>query len=337
MTYRRSFSTVISGTVSYPPSKDGGTTSWSEVVTVNVTVADDPFQAEVQTLAQHVDLATGSIVATEAAQIVSKRQGAEEIGHRLTHGFQDLIRREIEQQMVEVSTLMAAKLVELQALADRCAALREQMRLDFRRIQSRYLKLFADLDAELRLRIHRVDAGVFRLQESTAAQSLTGERSRPALQSTLGAQEESSSRAALVGHTFRSRTRDVLHSAHRLISGGRALRHGIQTILRSSPVEGRTTVYVPVLLHESDGSTAGVQVEVPPFLRQTSVADRCQGASAPITSGLGWGRPTPPAWQRVTDRATRRLGDMNIPPRHREMALKLLMNQGTMQPLERPR
>lgn len=338
MTYYRSFSTVISGSVSYPASQNGGSVSWSETVHVNIAIVDDPFQDEVKSLGHHVDAVTGSVVATEAAQIASKGARAVEVGTALTTGFHRLVRSEIEQQMVELSTLMAAKLAELQAFADRCEALRDQMQVDFRRIQARYTKLFSDLDAELRLRIRRLDEVAFALQDETAARVPLGERARPALQSTVGAQEEAASRAALVGHTFRVRARELIGTARRLIDAGDALRAGIgESIRAGTRLDRRITVAVPVLVAETDAGTQGRRVELPPALAASAASPAMREAAARLLDAPdAWVAPVPAEWAAIRARAEARLADAGLSERQLRVARTLLGNQSITVPAGGP-
>jgi len=338
VTYYRSFSTVISGSVSYPASEKGGTVSWSETVNVNIAIVDDPFQGEVKSLGHHVDAVTGSVVATEAAQIASKQASAAEVGAALTTGFRRLVSSEIEQQMVELSTVMAARLAELQAFSERCDALRAQMLLDFKRIQARYTKLFSDLDAELRLRVRRLDDVAFALQDETSARVPLGERARPALQSTVGAQEEAASRAALVGHTFRVRARDLIGSARRLIAAGDALRGGIgESVRAGARPEGRVTVAVPVLVAETDAGAAARRVELPPALAATTAAPAIRQAADRLLDAAGtWTAPAPADWTAIRARAEDRLAAAGLSERQLRVARTLLAAQSVTAPAGGP-
>ena len=95
MSYTRRFSRNItvhySGNVSYPPSQHGGTKYYSgsttETVYFDVTVDTDPFDKEVHEMKGHVDLLTGSVVATEAAHVNSIDEKSRQIGDTIIRGF----------------------------------------------------------------------------------------------------------------------------------------------------------------------------------------------------------------------------------------------------------
>lgn len=102
MSYTRSFTKTIavhySGSVSYPASQSGGTTSYSgtayETVTVNVNVDTDPFDASVAQCNTGVGMLTGSVVATEAAQVASIGEAAQKVGSTIVKGFQNRTERD---------------------------------------------------------------------------------------------------------------------------------------------------------------------------------------------------------------------------------------------------
>ncbi|RXE72823.1 hypothetical protein ED551_11780 [Muribaculaceae bacterium Isolate-013 (NCI)] len=175
MSYTRHFSKTItvhySGSVSYPASQSGGTKSYSgstkETIHFNVTVDTDPFDESVEHMKDGVDLLTGSVAATEAAQVSSIRENSARIGQTIISGFFKTVKSDISQQITELRTRTDALLVQLNELAKRCNDKRRQMGVDYQRISSRYSKIFDDLNKELDNRIHSIDEPVFRLTRQT--------------------------------------------------------------------------------------------------------------------------------------------------------------------------
>lgn len=172
MSYTRHFSRSItvhySGSVSYPASQSGGTRSYSgsvtETVHFNVTVDTDPFDHSVDTLEHGVDLLTGSVVATEAAQVKSIADNSRKVGQTIISGFFKTVRSDISQQITELSTRIDALLLQLKSFADRCHDKQRQMKEDYNRLSSRYIKIFDDLNHELENRIYAIDQPVFAFQ-----------------------------------------------------------------------------------------------------------------------------------------------------------------------------
>ena len=175
MSYTRHFSKTItvhySGSVSYPASQSGGTKSYSgstkETIHFNVTVDTDPFDESGEHQKDGVDLLTGSVAATEAAQVSSIRENSARIGQTIISGFFKTVKSDISQQITELRTRTDALLVQLNELAKRCNDKRRQMGVDYQRISSRYSKIFDDLNKELDNRIHSIDEPVFRLTRQT--------------------------------------------------------------------------------------------------------------------------------------------------------------------------
>lgn len=169
MSYTRRFTKDItvhySGSVSYPASQNGGSTSYSgsttETIVFDVLVDTDPFDSEVHNVNKHVDLLTGSVVATEAAHVKTIYDTTTEIGDTIISGFFKTVKSDISQQITELKTRAEALLMQLNKLAIRCNDKKRQMGEDYQRISSRYAKIFTDLNNELENRIHSIDEPIF--------------------------------------------------------------------------------------------------------------------------------------------------------------------------------
>ncbi len=173
MSYNRSYQEVVSKvvsktvSVSYPPSQNGGSTSVSvdilaEIpVEVNIYVDTDPFDASISNCGSNIDLLTGAVVATEAAQIYSKQQQSIKIADTIIGGFFSYISSEISQQIAQLAQNVEAQLMHIRELVKSCLAKKSQMESDYNRITGRYLNIFKDLNNELTNRIVELDRPVF--------------------------------------------------------------------------------------------------------------------------------------------------------------------------------
>ncbi|MBK5214796.1 MAG: hypothetical protein JJE55_14185 [Flavobacteriaceae bacterium] len=173
MSYDRSYSEIITVrgsktiSVSYPASERGGTTSATvhyteEVpVNVNINVDTDPFDYSVEDCNMNVNLLTGAVVATEAAQLVSINNNSKKVAKTIVSGFFGYIRSEISQQVAELSVNIDAQLMHLKELSQSCLAKKKQMEGDFLRISGHYVKIFEDLNSELSNRIFELDKPAF--------------------------------------------------------------------------------------------------------------------------------------------------------------------------------
>ena len=169
MSYTKSFNKTIavhySGSVSYPASQYGGSASFSgtayENVTVNIEVDTNPFDRSIAGCNTSVNALTGAVVATEAAQIASIVKNSKKVANTIVDGFFGYIRSEISQQIMELSQKIDAHLLHLRELAKNCVAKQKQMEVDYNRITSRYLKIFDDLNNELKNRIFELNKPAF--------------------------------------------------------------------------------------------------------------------------------------------------------------------------------
>lgn len=173
MSYSRSYhesirvSGSVSETFSYPASENGGsetvTVYYEEDVPVNVNIEVDtyPFDSSVSDCNTNVNLLTGAVVATEAAQVVSIRKNSRKVADSIITGFFDYIRSEISQQISELTQSIDAQLMHLRELSLSCKSKKVQMENDFNRITERYIKIFGDLNNELSNRIHEMERPAF--------------------------------------------------------------------------------------------------------------------------------------------------------------------------------
>jgi len=173
MSYQKHYSETIavhySGTVSYsyPASQSGGsgTAHYSgttyETVNVNINVDTDPFDNSVAGCNRTVNLLTGAVVATEAAQIASIDKNSKKVATTIVDGFFGYIRSEISQQVMELSQRIDALLLHLRELEKSCLAKQKQMEVDYNRISGRYVNIFNDLNKELENRVFELDKPTF--------------------------------------------------------------------------------------------------------------------------------------------------------------------------------
>ena len=173
MSYRQSFNKTItihySGSVSYPASEHGGTVHYSgtayEDVVVNVNVNTNPFERSIDNCNGHIGGLTNSVIITEAAQTAAINKNASKVGNTIINGFFKTVRSEISQQISEISNKIDATLIHLNELSKRCIGKQKQMETDYHRIASRYLKIFDELNSELKNRIYQLDKPTFEIKK----------------------------------------------------------------------------------------------------------------------------------------------------------------------------
>lgn len=175
MSYSRSFTKRIelhySGRVNYPPSKDGGSIPFSgtvyDDVHINVEVDTTAFDHSVDECNSTVGVLTGSVVATEVAQKESIRNKAIQVGDTIINGFFKTVRSDISQQIMELKNRIDATLLHLNTLSKRCVEKQQQMQQDYQRLAGQYLKIFTDLNSELKNRIYELDKPTFLFKQES--------------------------------------------------------------------------------------------------------------------------------------------------------------------------
>ena len=174
-TIRKTVRIPYSGSVSYGPSQNGGSVSYSGTVTeeieVNVEVDTDPFEKSINDCNQSVGGLTEAVVATEVAQIASINTNAKKVSGAIIKGFFSTIRSEIPQQIAELQSQVDATLIHLRGLAQRCVEKQKQMERDYNSIAKRYLKTFEDLNNELSNRIYELNKPAFTLCKQSNQQN----------------------------------------------------------------------------------------------------------------------------------------------------------------------
>lgn len=130
-------------------------------ILVNIQVDTEPFDESIESCVNHVDALTGSVVATEAAQIASIHSKAKQIGNTVVEGFFSTVKFEISTQIVELKKRVEALLLDMNEKQKRLLDLKKQMEKDYRRTAENYTNIFTDLNQELENRVHALDQPVF--------------------------------------------------------------------------------------------------------------------------------------------------------------------------------
>ena len=179
MSYSQSFMKTIavhySGTVSYPPSDQGGSVSYSGVayedVKVEVNVDTKYFDSSISGCNQAIDGLTGSVQTMNTAQCLAIGKQSQDISKSIIRGFFNTIKTDLGTQKAELEQKIQAKLILLQKQKQMLLEKRQKMEADYNRTAERYQKIFDDLNKELSHRIHQIDQPVFSLVQNIDEQN----------------------------------------------------------------------------------------------------------------------------------------------------------------------
>jgi len=255
--YRERIAVHYSGSVryNYPASQNGGsgTAQYSGVayedVNVSIDVDTRPFDNSVEHCNTNVNLLTGAVVATEAAQIASIDKNSKKVANTIVTGFFGYIRSEISQQISEYSKNIDGQLMHLKELAQSCLAKKKQMEGDFLRISSRYFKIFDDLNNELSNRVFELDKPTFNFKKELDKQHIRVSNSDLVNVVAVFGKEGSELHSKISASITKKSALDTLKKAKTFLLQQKNLNNTIQQSMLTENIE--STQYVPVCFFES--------------------------------------------------------------------------------------
>lgn len=253
MSYRRSYTGYVhySGTVSYPASQNGGSVSYSgtEPVYITIDVDTNAFDASVDHCTDAVNALTGAVVATEAAQVESKRRASKQIAASIVKGFFEYVGADLSQKIKELASKCESLFFALMGHKENCLSKSKQMQDDYNRISKRYSKIFEDLDKETVSRIEVLDRPTFQFAET--AQNLIDRNSNTELLgiSTISANESIKLETVLSCSHVKQQASILLAKANNYLQGTYRLANSVRDMLDESQVE--EDIMLPVMFVES--------------------------------------------------------------------------------------
>ena len=253
MSYRRTYQGYVSGSVeySYPASERGGTgyAHYQEPVYITIDVDTDDFDASVEHCTDAVNALTGAVVATEAAQVESKRRASKQIAASIVKGFFEYVGADLSQKIKELASKCESLFFALMGHKENCLSKSKQMQDDYNRISKRYSKIFEDLDKETVSRIEVLDRPTFQFAET--AQNLIDRNSNTELLgiSTISANESIKLETVLSCSHVKQQASILLAKANNYLQGTYRLANSVRDMLDESQVEEE--IMLPVMFVES--------------------------------------------------------------------------------------
>lgn len=133
-----------------------------EHIAIDVNVDTDEYDRQAEMCGQSVNLLTGSVVATEAAQVANIDDNSKKIASTIVTGFFDNVRSSLSTVSLEQRQILESRLTLLKAQTEELLKKQKQMENDYQRTSARYIKIFQDLSKELETRVKRLDAPVYK-------------------------------------------------------------------------------------------------------------------------------------------------------------------------------
>lgn len=221
-----------------------------QIIDFTIYVDTDEFDYNTARCRDSVDTLTGSVVATEAAEVATIDECSRKVGATIVKGFFSQVNSEITSKVMEYTHIVEARLAHLAQQAAELKKKQEQMTTDYRRTSARYIKIFDDLNQELENRIKNVDMPIYKFFDKVKAESdrmLDGDFVDVAAVSNS---ENSQLVNQIQNCIIKKHAKGFIDDAQRFLA---QQRHTEATITRSTVnVPGDTgTIYLPVCVAES--------------------------------------------------------------------------------------
>lgn len=229
-------------------------------VTVEIELDTHSFDSSVEDCNKNVNLLTGAVVATEAAQIASINKNSKKIAtsidvnskkiaNTIITGFFGLIRSEISQQIAELTQGIDSQLMHLRELSKAVVDKKRQMEGDFLRISSRYTKTFEDLNNELSNRIFQLDKSAFVFKKELDNQNIRTTNNDLVNTVTVFGQEGSELQSKISASIAKKRALDTLTVAKVFLWQQKKLNNTIQQSMLNDSTE--SLQYSPICFIET--------------------------------------------------------------------------------------
>lgn len=136
-----------------------------------IYVDTDEYDRQADNCGNNINLLTGSVVATETAQVANIEDNSKKIASTIVDGFFKNVKSSLSTIVVEQKQILESRLAHLQMQAKELLKKQKQMDSDYRRTSARYVKIFQDLNQELETRVKRLDAPVYKVVGSMSQET----------------------------------------------------------------------------------------------------------------------------------------------------------------------
>lgn len=127
------------------------------MATFNYTVDTNPMANEIGSVSNQVQKTTVAVVAMQTAVVAAEAKAADHVCKNVNKGFYTLIRSQISQKVAKLQSDVDSHFLRLCQQRKQLEAIKSHMERDYRRISSRYVKLFNGLNANLKQRVFELD------------------------------------------------------------------------------------------------------------------------------------------------------------------------------------
>ncbi len=213
-------------------------------------VDTSPLALEIESVSHGVNRVSGAVVAMQAAVITAEEEGAEKVCQNVNRGFYTLMQSQISQKIVQLSSTVEAKLMELGQYAAALKGIQTRMTTDYNMISGRYAKLFNTINNNLEARVAELDRPVFKLVD----RDIRLTESRPKLNSaqfSIHQSESILSSQLLAASKVKADAQNTLNTITHYITENNLQSKKSDATLQNTQIESVEDVYIPVSIVES--------------------------------------------------------------------------------------
>lgn len=257
MSYRRNYTGYVhySGSVSYPASQNGGSVNYSgsEPIYITIDVDTKDFDNSISNCNNTINGLTTAIVATEIAQVESKRASSKKIADNIIKGFFDYVGADLSQKIKELVSKCESLFVALISHKESCHSKTTQMQEDYNRISKRYSKIFEDLDKETISRIESIDKPTFQFADNVQNAIDKNTNSELIGISTISANENIRLETLLSCSHIKQQANKLLTKVNNYLRSNYNLTNMVKNILDEPKIE--CDIFIPIIFVEFSTSS----------------------------------------------------------------------------------
>ncbi len=231
-----------------------------EDVDINIEVNTNPFDSSVASCNGQIGVLTGSVVATEAAQVASIRANSRKVADTIVQGFFTTVQSEITQQIAELQSRIDADLIHLRELAKSCVDKQRQMEVDYNRTSAQYAKIFTDLNDELKNRIRELDRPMFEFKETSDKVSIYDSGTTIAGTTAVAGMEGSRLQAMLSASISKKRSNDTLQQINTFLLKQKEVDNILQQCILADCKDA--AIYAPICYVKTENQAKTLETQV---------------------------------------------------------------------------
>ena len=252
MSFSRSFTFHVSGSVHYPASERGGSVSYSDSVHVVVDVDTSDFDRSVRRCASQVGSLSNAVSSTAVGLVREKAESARKIARTMVSGFYKYIMYGVREKIMQLGAKIPMMMQALKSLAGHCTKTRCQLEADYQQITSRYADIFTDLEVNLKSALIGLDEPVYAMTNLANSVIMQNAMNIATSQVVVSGPEQMEAVNSVEVARIKQATEKVVSEGARNIMYNVKLGSQIEHMLKDCPIRDRHYICMPVFKVSAD-------------------------------------------------------------------------------------